>query len=164
MVDSDVPDAVRGLLKATGIEREGPPPEAVVAVHNNTPTPAGSLGSFSLLWYKEGGPASADVVKDGREHCVFEGDPAHIDHLILVTEPEDYAYIRKDGRFNVALLKNNPDSDDGSLSTYCHRKGIRYVNVEAQHMNKDPRQNDKNGEYQYSMLQLVKKMLQQKKQ
>ncbi len=163
MVDSDVPDAVRGLLKAVGIEREGKSPEAVVAVHNNTPTPAGSLDTFSILWYKEGGPASGDVAHKGPEHCVFEGDPSHIDDLILVTEPGDYAYIRKDGRFNVALLKNNPESDDGSLSTYCLRKGIRYINIEAQHMNSQPRQNEKNGEYQYSMLQLVKKMLKEKK-
>ena len=56
-------------------------------------------------------------------------------------DPDDFfittdstIFIRlKEKDFNVALERGAELKDDGSLSIYCSRLGIRYVNVEAEH-------------------------------
>lgn len=37
------------------------------------------------------------------------------------------------GQYNVVLQANETMTDDGSLSVYCAKLGIPYVNVEAQY-------------------------------
>ncbi len=162
----EVEGATGKLLISTGIEGKKGHPEAVVAVHNNSPTAGGSLETFSFLWYMKGGPCFNEIEGADGTSCIYEGDREHIDNLFLVNRREDFEYIRRDGRFNVALFKSHlgePDSDDGSLAAYCGRRGLRYINIEVQHMNKAQEVNGKNGEYQYAMLQLLRKMLKEEK-
>jgi hypothetical protein len=165
-VYDEVERAAGQILTSTGIEGNSRGPEAVVAVHNNSPTGAGNLDSFSLLWYKAGGPCYGEVAREGDIPCIYEGDPENIDCLFLVNRREDFCSIKKDGRFNVVLFKSlldDPNSDDGSLAVYCERKGLRYINVESQHMNGVKGMNDKNRNYEYAMLELVRQVLTEKK-
>jgi hypothetical protein len=37
------------------------------------------------------------------------------------------------GRYHIVLQDNTNVTDDGSLSVFCARGGIDYVNVEAEH-------------------------------
>jgi hypothetical protein len=161
IVKDTVGKAAAQILTRTGINGKGKHPEAVVAVHNNTPTEEGSLETFSLLWYRAGGPCHIDVAKSNGTACIYEGDPAGIDNFMLVNTPEDFYAIKRDGRFNVVLLDSCPegsDRDDGSLSVWCGRKGLRYINVEARYMPSG----DENRicmEYQFEMLELVRKVV-----
>ncbi|MDQ7827061.1 MAG: hypothetical protein RDV48_29965 [Candidatus Eremiobacteraeota bacterium] len=159
-----VKSAAEKIIAALGIEKKSPSPVTIVAVHNNSPTAPGDLESFSFLWYKAGGPCEKEVERREGSPCLHEGDPARCDNLILVNRFEDFQYLRKDGRFNVLLMaatEEGREGDDGSLSVYCGSKGIRYVNVEAQHMNKSRVQNEDSRIYQRSMLQLVRKMVEE---
>lgn len=49
-----------------------------------------------------------------------------------MTHPKLFDDLVKAG-FSVVLQNNQGAPDDGSLSVYCGRRGITYVNVEAQH-------------------------------
>jgi hypothetical protein len=104
------------LLSIFSIEQT----DAVIALHNN------SEGAYSALSYKKGGNFASDAaavfIKDG-------GDP---DDFFFVTETAVFDALRRHG-FNVVLQDNRRVTDDGSLSVYCGRLGVRYINVEAQH-------------------------------
>ncbi len=92
----------------------------VVAVHNNT------NDQYSILSYTEGG--------------IYESDASHvrvnpdqdIDDFFFITETSWYEPIGAAG-YNVAVQHPSSVTDDGSLSVYCGRHGIPYVNVEAEH-------------------------------
>ncbi|MEM7700105.1 MAG: M15 family peptidase, partial [Verrucomicrobiota bacterium] len=91
----------------------------VIALHNNTD------GGYSLLSYLPGGSeaaAGADVHRSG----------ADTDNFFLVTQERLFRSL-KARNFNVALQDNRNAPEDGSLSVYCGKKGISYINVEAQH-------------------------------
>jgi hypothetical protein len=133
-------------------------PDAVVAVHNNTPSAPGDPETFSLLWYKEGGPCAGEVKAGG----LVEGDPQSIDNLFLVTEERDFDRIKAHGGFNAVLLDKVPEgsrNDDGSMSVLCGARGVRYINIEAQHGNVKAEMDDRSCEYQVRMLQLARTML-----
>ena len=93
--------------------------DVVIALHNNTE------GHYSALSYEKGGmfasDASAVSIKDG-------SDP---DDFFFVTEAAVFDALRRRG-YNVVLQDNRRVTDDGSLSVYCGRTGVRYINVEAQ--------------------------------
>jgi hypothetical protein len=93
--------------------------DAVIALHNN------SDGDYSALSYKKGGKFASDaeavLIKDG-------GDP---DDFFFVTESAVFDALRRRG-YNVVLQDNRQVTDDGSLSVYCGRARVRYINVEAQ--------------------------------
>lgn len=108
-------------------------PEIVVAAHNNTPTPPGDLGTFSLLWYKKpSGRNYQDVRTIDGARQISEDEPQRIDNLMVATDLRDYSSLARAKKFNVVLLKQ-VQTDDGSLSVFCAREGIRYVNVEAEY-------------------------------
>jgi hypothetical protein len=95
----------------------------MIALHNN------GDGSFSVLSYQPDGA----YVSEATEVAVFEmHDP---DDFYIVTEAADFAYLAAE-RFNVVLQAPVP-SDDGSLSVWAALRGIRYVNIEAQHGHDD---------------------------
>ena len=88
----------------------------VIALHNNT------NGSYSILSYL--GPLSGDA-------AAVSVNPKHDpDDFFLVTERSMFEKAKRAG-YNV-LLQSSRAKDDGSLSIYCMRQGIPYVNVEAQ--------------------------------
>lgn len=86
----------------------------VIALHNNTNE------RFSILQYKA---ANALV------HINSEQDP---DDFFLTNDRELFEKLRET-KYNVVLEDASAVEDDGSLSVYCSRQNIRYVNVEAEH-------------------------------
>ncbi len=92
----------------------------VIALHNNTNK------FYSLTSYTEGGEyeIEADKTYQGRIH--------DMDDFYFVTDPRIFKVLST-GRYHVVLQANETMTDDGSLSVYCGRLGIPYINVEAQH-------------------------------
>ncbi len=86
----------------------------VIALHNNTNE------RFSILQYK----ADSALIHINPEH-----DP---DDFFLTNDPVLFDRLREIN-FNVVLEDVDIVEDDGSLSRYCSRQTIRYVNVEAEH-------------------------------
>ena len=95
-------------------------PKCVIALHNNTE------GNFSIRDYLPGN--SRDEAAES-VNVVTEQDG---DDLFLTTETSIYAAIKETG-YNIILQANKTAKDDGSLSIYCGRNNIRYVNLETQH-------------------------------
>jgi hypothetical protein len=93
--------------------------DAVIALHNNTE------GGYSALSYAAGGnfahDAEAVSIRDG-------GDP---DDFFFVTERPVFDALKHRG-YNVVLQDNRGVTDDGSLSVYCGKAKVRYINVEAE--------------------------------
>lgn len=86
----------------------------IIALHNNTDE------RFSILHYNDTGMP----VHMNRNH-----DP---DDFFLTNDETIYSRLRE-LNFNVVLEEASKVEDDGSLSIYCSRQHIRYVNVEAEH-------------------------------
>ena len=112
--------AVRALAKII-LDEIGRRP--IVALHNNT------NGSYSLASYLPGSQYSGDAAA---VHRVPTLDP---DDFFFTTEESVFLEAKKDG-FNV-VLQSDVVTDDGSLSVYSYRRGQPYVNVEAEHGNKE---------------------------
>ena len=53
------------------------------------------------------------------------------DDFYLVTQKEKFDYFKERG-YNVVLQDNLNAEDDGSLSVYCGRKNIDYINIECE--------------------------------
>jgi hypothetical protein len=104
------------LLSIFSIERT----DTVIALYNN------SEGDYSALSYKNGGKLASDAA------AVFINDDRDPDDFFFVTETAVYDALRRRG-YNVVLQDNRRVTDDGSLSVYCGRAQLRYINVEAQH-------------------------------
>jgi len=94
--------------------------EAVIALHNNT------QGKYSALSYAGGGALAQDA-KD-----VFIRDGTDPDDFFFVTERVVFDALKRRGH-NVVLQDNHRVTDDGSLSVYCGKANVRYINVEADH-------------------------------
>lgn len=95
--------------------------KVIVAVHNNTD------GGYSVKSYMDGGKNPTDSKE------VFWNRNTDPDDFFFVTEKRYFDYL-KAKRVNVVLQNNKSATDDGSLSVYCGKNGIPYINVEAQHM------------------------------
>jgi hypothetical protein len=91
----------------------------IVAIHNNTDN------DFSILSYKNS--------KDAEE--VYINKDEDIDNFFIVTTKSDFDYFKSKNR-NVALQSENA-IDDGSLSIYCQKNKIPYINIENQHGQKE---------------------------
>jgi hypothetical protein len=102
-------------VKRTGIA----PGRVVIAVHNNTD------GGYSLESYRKGGAEEAAAAEVHRVEAI---DP---DDFMLVTHPRHFTALKEAG-FNVILQDNAGAPDDGSLSVYCGKRGVDYLNVEAE--------------------------------
>jgi hypothetical protein len=106
----------KDLLSIYAIEQS----DVVIALHNSTE------GHYSALSYEKGGELASDAA------AVFVKDGSDPDDFFFVTETAVFDALRRRG-FNVVLQDNRRVTDDGSLSVYCGRAGVRYINVEAQH-------------------------------
>jgi len=94
--------------------------DAVIALHNNTE------GAYSALSYAAGG----DLVRDAEAVYIRDGgDP---DDFFFVTEQPVFDALKRRG-YTVVLQDNRRVTDDGSLSVYCGKANVRYINVEAKH-------------------------------
>lgn len=89
----------------------------IIAVHNNT-----NEGQLSVETYKKT-PDAAQV---------FSNPNRDIDDFFYVTDIKFFNHLKAKG-FNVILQDNAKVSDDGSLSVYCGKNEISYINVESEH-------------------------------
>jgi hypothetical protein len=98
----------------------------IVALHNND----GSR--YSIASYRAGGLYATDAAQVAQR---VENDPGD---FFLVNRSAVFDALREAG-FNVVLQSAVP-SDDGSLSVWCQKEGIDYVNVEAVHGHREQQQ------------------------
>ena len=54
------------------------------------------------------------------------------DEFFYVTQKSYFSALKARG-FNVVLQNNKTTEDDGSLSIYCGKRNLKYINIEAQH-------------------------------
>lgn len=94
--------------------------KCVIALHNNTPD------FFSVNEYIPGSKRSADSKK------VYINDEQDADDFFLTTDNNLYEKLANNG-YNTVLQDNKHCTDDGSLSVYCGKRDIRYVNCETEH-------------------------------
>lgn len=95
-------------------------PKCIIALHNNTD------GYFSIHDYLPGHERSEASAK------VNISRQQDADDLFLTTEEEIYNSLAE-AQYNILLQDNKNAQDDGSLSIYCGRNNISYVNCETQH-------------------------------
>jgi len=94
--------------------------ECIVALHNNTP------GLFSASDYALKNNRSTDSKK------VYLNPEQDTDDFFLTTDNFLYEKLADKG-FNTILQDNKNCTEDGSLSVYCGKKKVRYVNCETEH-------------------------------
>jgi hypothetical protein len=94
--------------------------EVVVALHNN------GNNAYSAASYSKGG----EYEKDAAE--VYIDSKRDPDDFFYVTERKHFDGLKAKG-YNVVLQNNDTVVDDGSLSVFCGRQKITYINVEAEH-------------------------------
>jgi len=116
-------EAVAGFGRRIVNEYIEPNRKLVVTVHNNT-----NDGGLTVNSY---------VANTGETAEVFSSPDQDIDDFFIVTEKDFFTKLKSRG-FNVVLqdterIKSDDSLDDGSLSIYCGRNGIPYVNVESEH-------------------------------
>ena len=94
--------------------------KCIIALHNNTPD------LFSVAEYASGNKRSVDCKK------VYISPEQDTDDFFLTTDNNIYEKLADKG-FNTILQDNKNCTEDGSLSVYCGKKSIRYVNCETEH-------------------------------
>ena len=107
--------------------------KCVIALHNNTP------GLFSVTEYAPGNKRSIDSKK------VYINADEDTDDFFLTTDTNLFEKLA-DKRYNTILQDNQHCTEDGSLSVYCGKRNIRYVNCETEH--------GKTGQY-YEMMRVL---------
>lgn len=95
-------------------------PKMIVALHNNT------HGQFSIQSYAKGSKRNIEAEKININEQHDEDD------FFLTTDGDLYKYLASKN-FNVVLQKKDDPVDDGSLSIYCGKQGLPYVNLETEH-------------------------------
>ncbi len=106
----------RTLIQTLGLDTL----QWVITLHNN------GEQEYSVRSYLPEG----DYAADARD--VYYNPQLDEDDFYFVTDATLFERL-KAKHFNVVLQENATVTDDGSLSVYCGKKGIPYVNVEAQH-------------------------------
>ena len=109
------------------------PGSTVVAIHNNTDgyddDGQGGKGTISIHRYQKLMERGAAFIKDMH---LGRGDE---DDLFFITSPDDFAAMKAAG-WHVILqhpqVADLEDEDDGSLSVLAEKRGLRYINIEAQ--------------------------------
>jgi len=94
--------------------------KCIIALHNNTPD------FFSVTEYAPGNKRSVDCKK------VYINVEQDTDDFFLTTDNNLYEKLADKG-YNTILQDNKYCTEDGSLSVYCGKKNIRYINCETEH-------------------------------
>ena len=92
----------------------------IIALHNNT------NGNYSIDSYLPGRERENDA------KLVYKNSSQDEDDHFLTTDSILFTQLSSK-RYNVIWQNNETASDDGSLSVYCGKKGIRYLNCETEH-------------------------------
>jgi hypothetical protein len=108
------------LLEAIGPDALREKAGFVVAVHNN------KAGFYSAKSYGRGGDYEREA-----QRMRPKGETAPDDFFFVIDS--HYYRLLQGGPFHVVLQDNEAMTDDGSLSVWAARRGVPYVNVEAQH-------------------------------
>ena len=95
-------------------------PKCVIALHNNTE------GNFTIKNYLPEG----DRMGDARNLNI--SDLQDFDDFFITTDENIFSSMKEAG-YNIMLQDNINAREDGSLSVYCGKKNISYVNLETQH-------------------------------
>ena len=95
-------------------------PLCIIALHNNTPD------FFSSQSYAAGNERNKDARK------VYINPEQDNDDFFFTTDASIYEDLANK-KFNTILQDNKNCTEDGSLSVYCGKKNIRYVNCETEH-------------------------------
>lgn len=103
------------ILEITAIKNSS---KHIIAIHNNT------NGKFSAKSFNYYSRASKIYISKSK-------DP---DDFFIVTQLSDFIFFKSQNQ-NV-VLQSKSAADDGSLSIYCQKNRISYINVEAQHGHK----------------------------
>lgn len=109
------------------------PSRTWLAIHNNTHGYQGDnkqgRGDISIQLYQQKMANNASFIKAVSKQ---NGDE---DDLFFVTHQRDFNTLQQSG-WNVVLqhpkVVTNPTLNDGSLSVYAQKSGIRYINIEAE--------------------------------
>jgi hypothetical protein len=104
-----------------------------VAIHNNTHGYLGDdkqgIGNISIEQYQQ------KLAKGAAFILAVSKQKGDEDDLFFVTEQQDFNAMEQSG-WNAVLqhprVVTDPSEDDGSLSVYAQKLGIRYINVEAE--------------------------------
>lgn len=91
----------------------------IIAMHNNTDV------NYSIKSYLPDG----DEAKNTKE--VYINEQMDPDDFVYTTDKSYYDKL-KAKKINVILQDNKKYVNDGSLSVYCGKNGIPYINIEAQ--------------------------------
>jgi hypothetical protein len=91
----------------------------LVAVHNNTD---GGFSAASIL-------DDMKTKKDTKD--IYINPLKDKDDFYYVTEKSKFDYFKSKG-YSVVLQDNKNVEDDGSLSVYCGRNNVSYINIECQ--------------------------------
>ena len=92
----------------------------IVAIHDNTD------GEYSVSNYQKGGRSANDARLVTVEALQ---DP---DDFFLTTDSLVFQHLSSK-KYNVVLQHNLRVKEDGSLSVYCAKKNLRYLNCETEH-------------------------------
>ncbi len=106
----------RELLQTLGLDTV----QWVITLHNN------GENEYSVRSYLPGAEYAADA------RAVYVNPTMDVDDFYFVTDSLLFQKLKYQ-HLNVVLQQNATVTDDGSLSVYCGKRGIPYVNVEAQH-------------------------------
>jgi len=114
------PEAMAAVTQlADSILKYLPPSALVIAVHNNTNQ------GFSISSY------ISDTTYQ-RDAAAVHTNAAHdVDNFFLTTDKTLYDEVVTKN-YNIILQDNVNATDDGSLSVYLGKKGVPYINVEAE--------------------------------
>ena len=97
-------------------------PSCIIALHNNREN------EFSITSYMPGNERGTDAKK------LHANPNQDVDDLFLTTDSLLYFQLAST-KYNSIWQDNENAYNDGSLSIYCGKNGLRYVNCETQHGN-----------------------------
>ncbi len=104
---------------ATKVLEEMPKPKLIIAVHNNS-----NKGTLSINSYRKGKPEAKNAAK------VNINMQMDADDFVFTTEENVFNFLQKK-QVNV-VLQSNTCIEDGSLSVYCGKNKIPYINIEVE--------------------------------
>lgn len=94
----------------------------LVALHNTS-------GEYSVVSYSNG------AIYTNERSDLFINPAHHQADFFFTNDRSAFEKIKRAG-YNVVLQNNETVSDDGSLSVYCGKRSIRYINIETLHGHK----------------------------
>jgi hypothetical protein len=94
--------------------------QLIIAVHNNTDE------KYTIKSYEKDGEYGKDV------KLVNINTENDADDFFFVTESRFFNFLKKKNQ-NAVFQDNDNVTDDGSLSVYCGKNKISYINVESQY-------------------------------